>query len=470
MKDNRTEDKRSQPPIKKQKKPQAHAQSYAQSHAQSHTQSSFKSFFKSSVKPLFKFPFKLKEAALKEHPKSHIPEPHTKAHIKAHTTEAYKTEAGPKIKRPRTARRHSLLSRLRYYLPQAIHRPIIQAARQIGKNSGDWQWMADNPMPLKGLNRSLWRNAEPTLNYHIMLFLSGVISTLGLLSGSTAAIIGAMIVAPLMGPITAMAFAITMGNRRLLKRSLLSVVSGILLTVGTAYLISRLVGLSSLSSEVLLRTQPTLIDLAIGLAAGAAGAFAKTRKDIADALPGVAIAVALVPPLSVMGIGLAFASREVLVGSTLLFITNLAGIVLAGGLVFIWQDYGSLKRAKRGLSLSIVVLCFLGVPLGLSLRDLIIEERARSFVSSLLRDQTLTFGNTNIRRLRVDSSGEVLEVDLEVAAPTDSISDRQIDLVHDFLEERLDRPIRLNVSVFPMQEFSSRESDLPSAPRPSGSR
>ena len=101
MKDNRTEDKRSQPPIKKQKKPQAHAQSYAQSHAQSHTQSSFKSFFKSSVKPLFKFPFKLKEAALKEHPKSHIPEPHTKAHIKAHTTEAYKTEAGPKNKAPK---------------------------------------------------------------------------------------------------------------------------------------------------------------------------------------------------------------------------------------------------------------------------------------------------------------------------------------------------------------------------------
>lgn len=143
-----------------------------------------------------------------------------------------------------------LIVRVRYYLPPSIHRPVIRAARWFNKqfavNSGDWHWMSNNPLPLKSLNRSLWRNANPSFDYYVMLFLSAVISTLGLLAGSAAAIIGAMIVAPLMGPIIGMAFAITMGNRRLLKRSGLSVLTGALLTVGSAYLICSTVGLNTL--------------------------------------------------------------------------------------------------------------------------------------------------------------------------------------------------------------------------------
>lgn len=359
---------------------------------------------------------------------------------------------------------------IRYYLPPTIHRPIIRVSRQLKRqlavNSGDWHWMENNPLPLKSLNRSLWREADPSFNYFIMLFLSGVIAALGLLAGSTAAIIGAMIVAPLMGPITAMAFAITMGNRRLLKRSGWAVVTGGLLTVGTAYFITTLVGLNTLNPEILERTRPTLIDLVIGLAAGAAGAFAKTRKGVADALPGVAIAVALVPPLSVIGIGLAFGDRAVIIGSTLLFATNLAGIILSGGLVFIWQDYGSLRRAKQGLTTSILVVGLLGIPLGFSMRDLIIEERTRSLVGVLIRRETETFKSTDIRRLRVNADGELLRVDLEVAAPTDSISENQVNLVHQFLEKKLARSIQLEVQVFPVREFSAPFTEQQTSPNP----
>lgn len=367
-----------------------------------------------------------------------------------------KKKPKPKDDRPDPWRLRPL-ALARYYLPASVHRPLIRKARRLnhflGVNSGDWHWMANNPLPLKSLNRSLWRSADPSLNYYIMLFLSGVISTLGLLAGSTAAIIGAMIVAPLMGPITGMAFAITMGNRRLLKRSGLAVMTGALLTVGTAYLICSLVGLNTINSEIIQRTRPTLIDLAIGLAAGAAGAFATTRREVGDALPGVAIAVALVPPLSVIGIGIAFSNQSVFVGSTLLFLTNLAGIILSGGLIFIWQDYGSIKRAKRGLTASTIVIILLGVPLGLSMRDLIVEERARSYVSMLVRRETETFKDTDVRQLRVNSNRDVLDVYLEVAAPVDSISANQVNLVHQFLEEELGRPIDLDVSIFPVREF-----------------
>ena len=378
-----------------------------------------------------------------------------------------KTESGspPAPKRPAptgddrpVARRLPILALLRHYLPQRIHRPIIRTARKANRvwavNSGDWHWMANNPVPLKSLNRNLWRSAEPSFNYYIMLFLSGVISALGLLAGSTAAIIGAMIVAPLMGPITGMAFAITMGNRRLLKRSGLSVATGAALTVLTAYLICTVVGLNTLNPEILERTRPTLIDLAIGLAAGAAGAFATTRREVASALSGVAIAVALVPPLSVIGIGLAFDSRDVVIGSTLLFLTNLSGIILSGGLIFVWQDYGSMRRARRGLLASTLMITLLGVPLGLALRDLVIEERARTSVGSIIRRQNDIFRETDIRRLRVNSRGRSLMVALEVAAPAGSISAADVDSVHRILEDQLKRPVNLDVSVFPVESFS----------------
>ncbi|MGB3766316.1 MAG: TIGR00341 family protein [Phormidesmis sp.] len=355
------------------------------------------------------------------------------------------------------------LALMRYYLPEQIHRPGIRTLRKLGNvlsvNQGAWHWLDQKPLPLKILNRSLWRTAEPSFNYYIMLFLSGVISTLGLLAGSTAAIIGAMIVAPLMGPIVGMAFAITMGNRRLLKRAGLSVVTGALLTIMTAYLICQIVGINTLNPEILERTRPTLLDLAIGLAAGAAGSFGKTRREVADALPGVAIAVALVPPLSVIGIGLAFGDSSIFFGSSLLFLTNLAGIVLSGGLIFIWQDYGSMKRARKGLTASTATVLLLGVPLGFAMKDLIVEERARTLVGRLIREETLTFSDTDIRRLRVDSAQGDLQIDLEVAAPEGSINRNQIDLVHRFLEKELARQITLKVNVLAADSFEMGPPD-----------
>ncbi|MEL6937602.1 MAG: TIGR00341 family protein [Cyanobacteria bacterium J06598_1] len=356
--------------------------------------------------------------------------------------------------------RRPFLALVRFYLPQSIHRIVIGTARTLGRiwsvNGGEWHWLDEKPIALKLLNRSLWKGANPSLSYYIMLFISGVIAALGLLADSTAAIIGAMIVAPLMGPIVAMAFAITIGNRRLLKQAGLSVLTGSLLTIFTAYLICEILGIATLNSEILQRTQPTLIDLVIGLAAGAAGSFAKTRREIADALPGVAIAVALVPPLSVIGIGIALGSQSVTVGSTLLFLTNLGGIILSSGLVFIWQDYGSVRRAKKGLTASTIVVLLLGIPLGFSMRDLIIEEKTRSLVSKLVREETHTFKDTDVRKLSVDSRGQDLAVTLEVAAPEGAVSPTQVDLVHKFLESELARPISLDVSIFPVQEYSIR--------------
>lgn len=322
------------------------------------------------------------------------------------------------------------------------------------RHRGEWHWMESKPVPIASLNRSLWRSAESSSNYYMLLFLSGTIATFGLLSGSSATVIGAMIVAPLMGPITGIAFALIMANRRLLRRASLSLAMGALLTVVTATVIAKLTGIEALTSEILARTQPTLLDLGVALAAGAAGALAKSRRGIADALPGVAIAVALVPPLSVVGVGIAFGSATVFYGALLLFLTNLVGIIFSGGLVFLALRYGSVHRARRGMTIAITTLVCLGIPLSLSFQDLVIKKQARISVNELVRKSS-TFSSTDIQSLDIKREGNTLVVYIDVAALPNSISSKQVTLVRDALAREIERPVTLNVSVIPIEQFVS---------------
>ncbi|MEL6462439.1 MAG: DUF389 domain-containing protein [Cyanobacteria bacterium J06621_15] len=322
-------------------------------------------------------------------------------------------------------------------------------------NSGDWHWLSEKPMPIAGINRKLWRGAVPSLSFYALLSFSAVISTFGLLANSAATIIGAMIIAPLMGPIIAMAYSIVSGNQRLLKRSSFTLFKGVLLTVIISIVITRLVGIRTFGSEIMGRTSPTLLDLGVALAAGGAGGFALTRRSIANALPGVAISVALVPPLSVVGIGLGMASNSVAIGSGLLFLANLAGIIFSGSLVFLAHNYGSLEKARHGLVISVFSLIILALPLGVSLQTFLIEERTRRHVEYLLYRRTITFSDSDIRRIKVRRDGERLLVDMEIAIPFDSLSDNQVRLVRDFLQNNLKKPITLNVKVIPTQQYTA---------------
>lgn len=346
--------------------------------------------------------------------------------------------------------------------PPVFHKGILWSQKRFAafweRDRAEWRWLAEKPVPIASLNRNLWRASVPSLNFYVLLALSGAISTLGLLAGSTATIIGAMIVAPLMGPIIGIAYAMVLANRRLLRRSSFTLFTGILITIAVAVALAKLIGLRTLNPEIMARVNPTLIDLGVAIAAGAAGSFAKSRAGIADALPGVAIAVALVPPLSVIGIGVALGSQNVTMGAMLLFLTNLIGIIFSGAVVFLCQRYGNIQRARHGLVVSIVALSLLGLPLGFSLRNLLVKENVRRTVVELISRQTLTFSETNVRSVRVRPQEDGLFVELEVAAPWDSISQHQIMLVRDFLEQKLEKPVSLNVQVIPTSVFEATAS------------
>ena len=343
--------------------------------------------------------------------------------------------------------------RIRYIL-RKINR-ALGFKKLWDRDNGNWKWIKEKPTPLASVNRTLWRLSVPSFNFHFMLGLSAIISTLGLLANSVAIIIGAMIIAPLMGPIVGMAFSVAMGNRKLLRRSSFTLLKGLILTIAISWLTASAIGLETVESEVLSRTNPTLIDFGIAMAAGMAGAFTQTRRSIADAIPGVAIAVALVPPLSVIGIGLALKEQEIAVGSSLLFLTNLICIIFFGSLVFVFQSYGNIDRAKKGLVLSTAVMFALGFPLTLSMRDLIIKKNVRYQISSSIINETEIFRNSDIQSITVNPKDGYLQVNIEVAAPANSINQADIKTLRRLLTRKIEQDIDLRVEVIPMQIINS---------------
>ena len=205
----------------------------------------------------------------------------------------------------------------------------------------------------------------------LMAFAS-VLASLGVIVDSTAIVIGAMLVAPLMTPLMAASLSLAVGWSRRAARAGLVAVGGALLAVAIGMVVGAAMplplGLAS-NPQVLSRTAPSLIDLAVALAAGGAGAFALARRDVADALPGVAIAISLVPPLTVVGITLQAGELVLAAGATLLFATNVTSILVAGAAVFVLTGVVPARRlgdpaARRTLRMAVVVV-FVPILVGL---------------------------------------------------------------------------------------------------------
>lgn len=216
-------------------------------------------------------------------------------------------------------------------------------------------------------------NALGNMEYYVLIFLSCMIATLGLLNNSEAVIIGAMIVAPLMNPTMGVAMGITRGDLILLGRSLKTLAIGVVIAIaiscGVSFLIPNITDVTDLS-QVMGRTSPNILDIGIALAAGAAGAFAISRKKIASSLAGVAIAVSLMPPLAVTGIGLCLLLKtlkagylidnlatyfKIFSGSFILCFTNLVAINMSGIIVFTIFGFGTYQEKQKDARFHFVI-------------------------------------------------------------------------------------------------------------------
>lgn len=208
------------------------------------------------------------------------------------------------------------------------------------------RWLRIDPASRAPVYRQVHDTTEiRSLNYWLGIVLSAGIATLGLIESSPAVIIGAMLISPLMGPIMATGMGIAVGDLYLTGKA----VSNLLLSVALAILLSAalvwLVPFHSPTSEILARTNPTLLDLGIALLSGLAGSIAVVRSGGGDGqttLPGVAIAVALMPPLCTVGFGLGSGlNLHIMGGALLLFVTNLVAITASAFAVFVLVGMGA---------------------------------------------------------------------------------------------------------------------------------
>ena len=185
------------------------------------------------------------------------------------------------------------------------------------------------------------------VQFSVMLGLSVLVAVMGLSADSAAVVIGAMLLAPLMVPVMAIAAAISMALPRHLLRAAAIVAGASLASVLLAFLVAMILPDGQLPGEVLSRTSPDLRDLLVALAAGAAGAYATVRSDVSSALPGVAVAVALVPPLAAVGLTLEGGRADLAEGAALLYVANLTAIVLVGVLVFLVTGFVPPRRLRQ---------------------------------------------------------------------------------------------------------------------------
>lgn len=208
-----------------------------------------------------------------------------------------------------------------------------------------------------------------------LLALSSFIAAGGVIFDSTPAVIGAMIIAPLATPIYGVALATNIGSVRGFQSSALLLVAGVAVNILIGVLVSVLaperMPIAS-NPQITGRTAPELLDLAVAVATGLAGAFALTRRDVSNIVAGVAIAISLVPVLAVVGITLGAGRLDLAAGAFLLFLTNVAAILVAGMAVFGAARYhevaglGAPHGGRRARILVAVFLLAIIVPLGVA--------------------------------------------------------------------------------------------------------
>jgi uncharacterized hydrophobic protein (TIGR00271 family) len=259
---------------------------------------------------------------------------------------------------------------------------------------------------------------EKISRFWVLLLLSGIIATAGVASNSAATVIGAMIVAPLMTPILGAAYALVLADQRYLLHSLLTVAGGALLVIAIAFLFGLSEPLDVLTednSQVYSRVQPHLIDLLAALATGSVGAFALVRSDVSDTLPGVAIAISLVPPLAVVGLTLEDGNTYKALGALLLFATNVAAMVFTATMCLLLYrvratalDAGFAIGRLRGWGLAAVVAMVAVVAIPLAFGTLqVFRENLLKFHSAPVAEDWAQANNWRVTSLQVDEQ-EVL--------------------------------------------------------------
>lgn len=266
------------------------------------------------------------------------------------------------------------------------------------------------------------RNSRPDIDFFVLIGLSAAIAALGLILNSPAVVIGAMLVAPLMSPIVGVGMAITLGDSRFLRLAFSAVIRGVLLAIVVGAVMGLFLRGQPLTAEVLARTQPTVLDLAVALFSGMAGAYALCYSNAAGALPGVAIAAALVPPLTSVGIAFSGGHYPESMGALLLFGTNFTAISAAAAFVFLLLGFRPTPSDKekqtvrvRSVRIAVILLIINAAILGTATIQLTSELAEEQLIYDVVEQKLLEVSDAELVELDTpdwESGSSVLKLEI----------------------------------------------------------
>lgn len=349
--------------------------------------------------------------------------------------------------------------------------------------TGEWRTMTEPRVAAEDFATSMKAASIPSMSFFFLLVLSSAIATFGLLANSAPAIIGAMIIAPLMTPIMGLSYGVIQLSWSQIARSFITVVLGVLVVIVISYLSSRFFDIRVTGTEMINRAFPTLLDLGVAMAAGAAGAFVMSRESIRNSIAGVAIAVALVPPLAVVGIGLGLGRRatadvgmsfreiglfdggsDIAAGAFVLFLTNLVAIILVAGIVMSYQGYGRWRRGITGLIAVAAASALLMQPLSQETHKLRVKSKTLRLFKTLpaTHPRIFEYGG-RVDTLRIRYQDDLLHIHVEGTVGRDRIQGAQerLDQLRFLLEKAIGEPLVVKFEVTPIDILKFQSPPAP---------
>lgn len=309
-------------------------------------------------------------------------------------------------------------------------------------------WLTVSPERLDTVLEDINYGSEPGNRFYALVATSTLIACLGLVANSTAVIIGAMLVAPLMTPLFGIALALVRGETSLLGRALRAEIIGVLLGVGIATIFGALPLALEVTPEMLSRTQPNLLDLLVAVLAGFAGAFAMIDERLSPTLPGVAIATAIVPPVANTGLCLAVGAFNGAYGSFLLFLANSLSILIVSCATFLaaglarkipWAEKWGLVKRFGVPALGFLVVAIL---LTHSLVKIVNDRYLTTSIHKVISEELVQFPTTALLRESHQISRDKLYVLATVRTPK-VISPNRVKHIQEALSQKLEMPTEL---------------------------
>jgi uncharacterized hydrophobic protein (TIGR00271 family) len=300
--------------------------------------------------------------------------------------------------------------------------------------------------------KKLHKIGEKTNKYYILTVLSVIIVTLGLILDNAAIIIGGMLIAPLMDPILSVSSTLITGHHYILIKNLKTLIKGISLSIIISTVITFVLPIYEIPSQVLVRINPSILDLFIAFAAGAAAMYATVSKDLST-LPGVGISVSLMPPLSVIGIGLATGDPKIISGATLLFLTNLVTIILSGALILFLFGIKTFSKdkqetAKTGRLIGISLLIVLSIFLTSSFISISKEEKQKLQIKTILNQQLQLIGKGELTSFTINKDNQTLNISAKILSSR-NLTKEDMDILTESLSNQLESSINLEITIIP---------------------